>query len=98
MWLAAPSDAAAKGAGLLERADQAGALKSALAAVISSSRGRTVLLPGEAGIGKTALLRQFCGGLPGSVRVLWAVCDPLFTPRTLGPLLDLAEAMGGELA
>jgi tetratricopeptide (TPR) repeat protein len=25
-------------------------------------------------------------------------CDPLFTPRPLGPLLDVAEAVGGEIA
>jgi DNA-binding CsgD family transcriptional regulator len=30
--------------------------------------------------------------------VLWGVCDPLFTPRPLGPLLDVAEVVGGELA
>ena len=29
--------------------------------------------------------------------MLWGACDPLETPRPLGPLLDVAEAAGGEL-
>jgi DNA-binding CsgD family transcriptional regulator/tetratricopeptide (TPR) repeat protein len=31
------------------------------------------------------------------VRVLWGACDALFTPRPLGPLLDIAQSTGGEL-
>src|SRR5439155_1741128 len=30
-------------------------------------------------------------------RVLWGGCDALFTPRPLGPFLDIAEEAGGEL-
>src|SRR5262249_51137277 len=30
-------------------------------------------------------------------RWLWGYCDGLFTPRPLGPLLDLAGQLGGEL-
>jgi predicted ATPase len=85
------------GAGLLERSRQLRALGEALA-VASGGQGRIVLVAGEAGIGKTALLRRFCAGVDGSARVLWAGCDPLFTPRPLGPVLDLAQAVGGELA
>jgi DNA-binding CsgD family transcriptional regulator/tetratricopeptide (TPR) repeat protein len=65
--------------------------------VAASGQGRIVLVAGEAGIGKTALLRRFCAGLDGSARVLWAGCDPLFTPRPLGPVLELAEELGGEV-
>lgn len=83
---------------LLERSEQLVALRARLAEVISERLGRLVLVAGEAGSGKTVLLREFCGGLTGSVRVLRAGCDPLFTPRPLGPLLDLAEVTGGELA
>ncbi len=85
-------------AGLLERSGQLRALGGALAAVAASGRGRVVLVAGEAGIGKTALLRRFCAGVDGSARVLWAGCDPLFTPRPLGPVLDLAGVIGGEVA
>jgi DNA-binding CsgD family transcriptional regulator/tetratricopeptide (TPR) repeat protein len=82
---------------LLERSGQLGELTDRLGDVVSHSQGRVVLVRGEAGIGKTALLRTFCASIPRSVRVLWAACDPLFTPRPLGPLLDIARAVGGEL-
>jgi hypothetical protein len=57
-----------------------------------------VLAVGEAGIGKTALLRRFTDSVADPARVLWAACDHLFTPRPLGPFLDLADAVGGQLA
>src|SRR5262249_4479668 len=89
---------AGDGHGLLERADQLALLDEALAAVVAGGGGRTVLVLGEAGIGKTALLRGFGDSVAGSARVRWAACEPLFTPRPLGPFLDLAEAAGGQLA
>jgi len=69
-----------------------------LASASGEGRGRVVLAVGEAGIGKTALLRRFGESVDGSARVLWAACDHLFTPRPLGPFLDLAEAAGGQFA
>jgi predicted ATPase len=87
-----------KGAtGLLERSRELAALGGSLAEVSDSRRGRMVVIGGEAGIGKTALLRSFCDDLGKAVRVLWASCDPLFTPRPLGPLLDVARVTDGEL-
>jgi DNA-binding CsgD family transcriptional regulator/tetratricopeptide (TPR) repeat protein len=85
-------------AGLLERAEQLSGLQATLAGVISGSRGATVLVTGEAGIGKTTLLRHFAADVAGSARFLWTACDPLFTPRPLGPLLELADSAGGSLA
>ena len=82
---------------LLERSEDLATLAGRLEAVTESSRGQLVLVRGEAGIGKTALLSHFCQGLGRSVRVLWAACDPLFTPRPLGPLLDVARETNGEL-
>jgi tetratricopeptide (TPR) repeat protein len=82
---------------LLEREGQLGALGAALAGVGERGVGLVVLVHGEAGIGKTALVRRFCGQAGGSVRVLWATCDPLFTPRPLGPLFDIARVVEGEL-
>jgi DNA-binding CsgD family transcriptional regulator/tetratricopeptide (TPR) repeat protein len=55
-----------------------------------------MLIGGEAGVGKTALLRAFCDDR-GDVRLLWGACDALFTPRPLGPLLDIAETTHGQL-
>jgi len=82
---------------LLEREQQLAALAAALGDVAEHRTGMVVLVHGEAGIGKTALLRRFCAQAEGSVRVLWATCDPLFTPRPLGPLLDIARSTDGEL-
>jgi DNA-binding CsgD family transcriptional regulator len=82
---------------LLERSDCLSTLDAALGEVASRGRGRLVLVHGEAGVGKTALVRRFCGEIGGSARVLWGTCDALFTPRPLGPLFDVAEATGGEL-
>jgi DNA-binding CsgD family transcriptional regulator len=82
---------------LLERSGELTTLGESLSAMRSSSRGQVVVVGGEAGVGKTSLLRWFCEGLPQSTRVLWGACDPLFTPRPLGPLLVIAERTGGEL-
>jgi len=80
---------------LLERTRHREVLDSTLADVLAGGRGRLVLLGGEAGVGKTSLLREFCSG---RARVLWGGCDPLFTPRPLGPLFEVADSAGGELA
>lgn len=56
----------------------------------SAGRGRLVFVSGEAGIGKTVLLRTFAQSVEGIVRVAIGACDPLSTPRPLGPLLDVA--------
>lgn len=82
---------------LLERAEQTGALHESLGRVIDGSRSGVVLVPGEAGGGKTALLRQFCADAGARARVYSAACDPLFTPRPFGPLLELAGAITAEL-
>ena len=81
-------------AGLLEREPQLGALASGLDDVRRRSRGRVALVAGEAGVGKTQLLRRFAEDGARSARVLRAACDPLFTPRPLGPLLDVAGGLG----
>jgi DNA-binding CsgD family transcriptional regulator/tetratricopeptide (TPR) repeat protein len=83
---------------LLERSGQLSLLAESLAAVIGGSRGRLILVRGEAGVGKTVLLRHFCEHEGRSARVLWGSCDALLTPRPLGPLLDIAQITGGELA
>ena len=52
--------------------------------------GRLALVGGEAGVGKTSLVRQFVEACPEGVRVLWGSCDPLSTPRALAPFQDMA--------
>lgn len=60
--------------------------------------GRIVLVAGEAGVGKTALLREFCGKLADGARILAGASERLQTARALGPFVDIAEQAGGELA
>src|SRR6266542_4315800 len=94
----APITASNGSSELLERARELSMLGECLEGVQRSSRGQVVLAGGEAGVGKTALLRRFCDEHRRSARVLWGACDVLFTPRPLGPFLDIAESTGGELA
>jgi predicted ATPase len=80
---------------LLER----GAAFASLAEYAHDARhgdGRLVLVAGEAGVGKSALVEQLQDDLR-EARWSWGACDGLFTPRPLGPLLDLADQLGGEL-
>ena len=55
-----------------------------------------MLIAGEAGAGKSALVEQLQQDLPDA-RWYWGACDGLFTPRPLGPLFDIAAKLGGEL-
>jgi len=79
---------------LHERSGQLGALADMLTMAAQSGRGQLALVYGEAGIGKTALLRRFAEDASGSAGLLWGKCDELFTPRPLGPLFDIAGASG----
>jgi class 3 adenylate cyclase len=81
----------------LERDDATSAVAESLGDVVRTGRGGLVSVTGEAGVGKTSLLRRFCADQHEAARLLWGACDPLFTPRPLGPLVDVAEATGGEL-
>lgn len=85
------------GGGLLEREQVLADLREALGDA-RAGRGRLMLVAGEAGGGKTAVVRRFCEEVRGTARVLWGACDALFTPRPLGPLVDIADETGGELA
>ena len=47
-------------------------------------------MSGDAGVGKSALVRAFIDGLAADVTVHVGVCDDLVAPRSLGPFLDMA--------
>jgi DNA-binding CsgD family transcriptional regulator/tetratricopeptide (TPR) repeat protein len=51
--------------------------------------GRVVVVSGEAGIGKTALVRRFADETDRTV--LWGACDDLTVPEPLGPLRDITD-------
>jgi len=80
---------------LVEREPQLQALDAALAA--AGSAGSVVLVAGEAGIGKTALVREFAERSGGTARVVWSRCDDLVVPRPLGVVRDLADQAGPAL-
>jgi DNA-binding CsgD family transcriptional regulator/tetratricopeptide (TPR) repeat protein len=82
---------------LLERSGELAELGTALGSVRRSGQGRVVLVGGEAGVGKTALLRSFRDDLDAEARFVSGACDALFTPRPLGPFLEVAETLGGDL-
>src|SRR5713101_378577 len=64
----------------------------------TTGNGRTVLVSGEAGIGKSALVEQFVSQQCRAARQLWGACEALFTPRPLGPLYDIAAQARGSLS
>jgi DNA-binding CsgD family transcriptional regulator/tetratricopeptide (TPR) repeat protein len=82
---------------LLEREAQLDVLVGSVSDA-SAGRGSTVLVTGDAGIGKTTLVRAFADLVGDRARLLAAACDDLTTPRTLGPLRDAALGTPGPLA
>ncbi len=80
---------------LLEREQQLGALRG-YADEVRAGAGRLVLVSGEAGVGKSSLLEAAEREL-ADLRWAWGVCDGGFTPRPMGPLVDVSEQLGPEL-
>src|SRR5580700_2821120 len=64
--------------------------------VASDRSGCTILVGGEAGVGKTVLLQEFCAR-QRLMRSLWGGCDDLSTPRPLAPLHDISRQTQGAL-
>jgi DNA-binding CsgD family transcriptional regulator len=81
---------------LLERDGALATLAEAHGAAIRG-KGRAVLVSGEPGIGKTALVTRFLRDLEPDARVLLGTCDDLSIPRPLGPFRDLAGAVSADL-
>lgn len=74
---------------LLEREELLGQLTNHLERARDGS-GSMVLVAGEAGSGKTSLVRVFVQQAGQRALTLIGACDPLSTPRPLGPLVDFA--------
>ncbi len=64
---------------------------------ISEGEGHCVFVSGEAGIGKTALIKAFCEEQKGECNIYEGVCDALFTPRPLAPLYDIMWQVNSDL-
>ena len=64
---------------------------------VSPPLGRCLLLEGEAGIGKTSLLRAALAAAP-QCTWWWGACEPLLAPPPLAPLLDMLHHLPAALA
>ncbi len=64
----------------------------------AAGHGRIVVVAGEAGIGKTALLHRFLDEVQDRATTLVGACDDLLTPSPLGPLREIGRRLGGTLA
>jgi tetratricopeptide (TPR) repeat protein len=82
---------------LVERDAELDALEAALADAATGA-GSVILLAGEAGSGKSSVLRAFQARVGSRGRVLIGACDDLLTPRVLGPLLEAGGDPNGPLA
>jgi len=75
---------------LIEREQALQTLKSGLRG--AATHGQVVLVAGEAGSGKSSLLRAAAQAhAAGGGAVWWGACDALETPHPLAPLLDIAS-------
>jgi len=82
---------------LLEREEELGVLADALDDAIAG-HGSLVLVSGEAGIGKSSLVREHRARNGERAAFLTAACESLSVPVPLAPLRELAEAAdGGDL-
>lgn len=82
----------ARGVRLLERDVELAALGSYWAEALAG-RGRFVFLGGEGGAGKTSVGFELAERVAGRGRFLVGSCDAGATPRPLGPLIDVADAL-----
>jgi len=77
---------------LVERDRPLAVLRAAVAGA-AAGEGAGVAVAGEPGVGKSTLISAACR-TDAAVRVWRACCDPLSTPRPLGPFRDLAVQAG----
>jgi predicted ATPase len=81
---------------LIERAGFLSVLQSLLKNV-ADGEGHCVFISGEAGMGKTSLVKAFCKELKPECKVYQGICDALFTPRPLAPLYDIILQMRHDI-
>ncbi|MFQ6170013.1 ATP-binding protein [Oryzobacter sp. R7] len=79
---------------VVERAEQLAAVEAWLSDA-ARGHGRLVYVCGEAGVGKTTLVRAAVERADGRARVALAGCDGSATPSALAPLAELATQLPG---
>ncbi|RJL34511.1 ATP-binding protein [Bailinhaonella thermotolerans] len=77
---------------LVGRDRELAALRAAL-----GSPPALVLVEGEAGVGKSRLLREFLGGSPAAGTVV-ATCPPFRVPHTLGPVVEAVREVAEDVS
>lgn len=80
---------------LIERAEFLAILQNKFE-LVAGGEGHCVFVSGEAGIGKTALVKSFCKNVANDCKLYQGTCDALFTPRPLAPLYDIAWQIRGD--
>jgi DNA-binding CsgD family transcriptional regulator/tetratricopeptide (TPR) repeat protein len=78
---------------LLEREAEVRALSEAWLRARTGGPGAFLLVAGESGVGKTWLAASFAREHVPDEQLLWGICDPLTTPRPLGPLHDVLDRL-----
>ena len=73
---------------LIERDGFLRSLETKFESVIEGE-GHCILLSGEAGIGKTSLIKSFYKEKKDNCKIYQGTCDALFTPRPLAPIYDI---------
>jgi DNA-binding CsgD family transcriptional regulator/tetratricopeptide (TPR) repeat protein len=81
---------------LVERASFMATLETEFERAVDGE-GRCILVTGEAGIGKTSLVKNFCSKKKNLGKVYTGTCDALFTPRPLAPLYDILLQMQADI-
>ncbi len=82
---------------LIERDNELAVLVG-LTRKVRGGRGHIALVSGEAGIGKTTLLTAVRESAGSDLQWAFGACDALFTPRPLGPIEDMTDILGSEIA
>lgn len=65
---------------------------------LPTSGGSIAIVAADAGLGKTTLLRKLASDRSTAADFAWGWCEHLFTPRPLGPLVDIAPRLSPEIA
>jgi DNA-binding CsgD family transcriptional regulator len=81
---------------LIERAGFLASLQTEFQRM-AAGEGHCIFVSGEAGIGKTSLVKAFCKELKNRCNIYQGSCDALFTPRPLAPLYDILLQMRNDL-
>ena len=64
---------------------------------VAEGEGHCIFVSGEAGIGKTSLVKAFCKEQKDNCNIYQGACDALFTPRPLAPLYDIIWQVNSDL-